>query len=96
MDIQVFVEPVNGNGYRASALSLSAEAATAEEAVAQLQLLFAQRLTAGAKVVTIPGPLAPQWAKYAGIWKEDDPVIQEYLAILAENRARSNEEENPR
>jgi DNA-binding transcriptional LysR family regulator len=96
MDIPVFVEPVNGNAYRASALSLSAEAATEEEAVARLQQLLAQRMTAGAKVVTIPVPLPPPWAKYGGMWKEDDPVIQEYLAILAENRARANEEENPK
>ena len=48
MDIQVLIEPVDGSGYRASALSLSAEGKTEEEAINQLKVAIIQRMAAGA------------------------------------------------
>jgi hypothetical protein len=95
MDIQVLVEPVDGKGYRASALSLSAEGATEEEAIAQLNGLLLQRLAAGAKVVTVPMPTLPSWMKHRSKRPLDDPLIQEYLESVAEIRRKADEEENP-
>jgi hypothetical protein len=94
VEIQVLVEPVNNNGYRASALTLSVEAATPQEAIARLQELFAERLAAGVSVTTIQVP-GPPWAKYAGTWKADDPVIEEWRAIVEENRRGADQQENP-
>src|SRR5688500_18109438 len=96
MDIQVLVEPVNENGYRASALSLSAEGKTEEEAINQLKGLLIQRLAAGAKVVTIPMPTLPPWTKHLSTRKLDDPVVQDYLSILAEDRRKADVEEDRR
>src|SRR5262245_26332746 len=95
MDIQVLVEPVNEKGYRASALTLSAEGATEEEAIANLKQLVMQRIAAGAKVVAMQVPALPPWAKFVGTWNPDDPAIQEYRAIVEEIRRKADEEENP-
>src|SRR5437899_1760374 len=95
MDLQVLVERVNEALYRASALTLSAEAATEEEAIEGLKRVLAQKVAAGAKVVTIPVPAAPAWARFVGTWKPDDPAIQDYLESVAEIRRKADEEENP-
>jgi hypothetical protein len=94
MDIQMLVEPMNGNGYRASALSLSAEAATEEGAIAGLKKLIEDKLGAGAKFLTLTIPIHPSM-RFVSKRKFDDPVVQEYLAIIAENRRKADEEENP-
>ena len=53
MDIPVLIEPVAGNGYRAVGVGLApltAEGATAEEALHRLRELLASRLAAGARL----------------------------------------------
>ena len=95
MDLQVLVERVGDDLYRASALSLSAEGATEEDAIARLKGLFVQRMAAGAKVVAIPVPAAPAWARFVGTWEPDDPAIQDFLESVAEIRRKADEEENP-
>lgn len=95
MDVQVFVERVNDDCFRASALTLSVEGTTRLEALNRLRELIQERLAAGALVETIRIPDTPPHAKYAGSWKKDDPVIQEYLAIIEENRRKADLEENP-
>jgi hypothetical protein len=94
MEIQMLVEPVNGNGYRASALTLSAEAATEEEAIAGLKKLIEDKLVSGAKLLTLTVPVHPSM-RFRSKRKLDDPVVQEYLEIIAENRRKADEVENP-
>jgi hypothetical protein len=97
MDIQVLVEQVNESLYRASALTLSAEGATVEKAVAELEphlkKLVLDQVVAGARFVTMPVPIHPSlW--HLSKRKLDDPLVQEYLNILAENRRKADAEES--
>ena len=95
MDLQILVERVSETLYRASALMLSAEGGTEEEAIAGLKRQFMDKLAAGAKVVTIPMTTPHPSLRFVSRRKLDDPLVQEYLAILAENRRKADEEENP-
>jgi thioesterase domain-containing protein len=94
MDIQVLLEPIDG-GFRASALTLSAEGATEDDALARLKAAVLQRLAAGAKVVSVPMPELPPFARFAGTRKTDDPVYQEWWDIIQENRRKDDLQENP-
>jgi len=94
MEIPVLVEPVAGNGYRAtsrSLLDLSAEGPTPEEAVGRLRGLLQERMAAGSRVVSmrvspteLPAAEHP-WARFAGDLK-DDPLLEEWKQAMAEYR----------
>jgi hypothetical protein len=87
MELEVLIEPVAGNGYRAvnGALPLAAEGATAEEAVENFQRLLAARVAAGARVVTLQIPGDDPWEKLAGIYK-DDPYYDEWRQAMEDYR----------
>jgi hypothetical protein len=89
MRIATLVEPIPGGGFRASCggpFDLSAEGATAEEAVEQLKGQLRGRLAAGAHVVEVELPEVPHaWMPYAGIFR-DDPLFDEWQQAIAENR----------
>lgn len=93
MEIPVLIEPVAGNGYVAKTgepLSLSAEAATRDEAVRNLRQLIAERVANGAEFteVTVPGAKSGNpWVEFAGMFK-DDPYFEEVIEIMAENRRK--------
>jgi predicted RNase H-like HicB family nuclease len=90
MQIPVLIEPVASNGYRARGVepfALVAEGATPEEALGKLRALLAGKLAAGAKiaVLDLPAPENP-WLRAAGIWKKDDPLVEEWKRVMEENR----------
>jgi hypothetical protein len=88
MQIPVLVEPVQNNGYRARSgelFGLSAEGATAEEAVKKLKEQLAARLASGSRVVQITVPAEHPWLKGAGMFK-DDPLFDEWQEAIAERR----------
>jgi hypothetical protein len=89
MEITVLIEPVAGNGYRAKTgdpLGLTAEAATAEDALRALQGLVAQRVASGAQLVqlTVP-PGGHPWAPFAGTLR-GDPLLEDWKRSMAEYR----------
>lgn len=94
MQIAVFVEPMPGNGFRASGagpLAVSAEGATRQEALARLRDEVQARLRGGAEIVTLeiapePHPLA----KYAGMLPDDD-LTKDWEAAMTEYRRRIDE-----
>jgi hypothetical protein len=97
MEILVLVEPINGQGFRARCgepMPLSAEGATGEEALSKLQKLIQGRLSSGAKL--LPLEVAAErhpWLKIGPIFREDDPLVQEWKQIMEENR--QNAERDP-
>jgi hypothetical protein len=95
MQIQVLVEPVVGNGYRATAglpLGQSAEGATAEEAVQRLRQAIEGRLSNGVRVVTLEVPAIDNpWLRIAGIFK-DDPLFDEWQEAIADYRRQIDED----
>jgi predicted RNase H-like HicB family nuclease len=95
MQISVLVERVAGNGYRARGaepFGFSADGATREEAVANLQQMCQASLKNGAEVVTVEvGPPPHPWAPFAGMFK-DDPDFEDVVEIMAENRRKMDED----
>jgi hypothetical protein len=93
MQFPVLIEPVTNNGYRASSgapLSLSADGATQEEALARLRQQFQERMSAGSRIVSLEVSEASHpLSEFAGIFK-DDPHFDEVLRIMAENRRQRN------
>ena len=97
MQIPVLVEPIAQNGFRAKTgepLPLSAEAATRDEAVQKLRALLAQRLQNGAQLLSLDSSSEPHpLAEFAGMFK-DDPMFQEVVEIIAENRRKMDSDPN--
>ena len=89
MQIPILIEPIAGNGYRASGgqpLDVVVEAPTREEALAKLKEQLQVRLRDGAEIVPLemaphPHPLA----KFVGMFK-DDPLIESWKKSMAEYR----------
>ena len=98
MQIPVLIEAVNSNSYRVSTgqpLALSAEGATRDEALQQLQLAFQQRLRAGAEVVSFELSAADHFlAPYAGMFK-DNPLFDAWQQAIADRRLADEAEERP-
>ena len=92
MQISVLVEQMPNNAFRASGaapFAVSAEGTTRAEALANLRDQVQARLRNGGEVVTleITSPAHPL-AKYAGMFKGDDPLIGEWEKSMAEYRRR--------
>jgi hypothetical protein len=95
MQIPVIVEAVPGNGYRASGAELFAivaEGATAEEALAQFKKSVTAKLRNGARITSVEiQDNEHPWLKFAGIFDPNDPIVQEWLKIMQEQRDHDDE-----
>ncbi|HEX4590451.1 MAG TPA: hypothetical protein VH120_11010 [Gemmataceae bacterium] len=95
MEIPVSIEPVAGNGYRAK-LQLTAEGATRDEALQRLRELLRQPPD-GAELSVVENADKPPphpWAKFAGMYDPEDPLVKEWIEIMAENRRKADEDPN--
>jgi hypothetical protein len=98
MHLPILIEPVAGNGYRAKSgepLALSAEGSTRDEALQKLWGLVDERLHEGAQLASFEIPAAAgenPWLRMAGIYDPNDPIVQEWLEIMAENRREMDED----
>jgi hypothetical protein len=96
MQIPVLIEPVAGNGYRAKSgapLVLSAEGATRDEALQKLRDLMDSQLQSGAQLVPFEVPAQEHpWLANGAIYDPNDPVVQEWIEIMAENRRKMDED----
>ena len=98
VQISVFLERVDGNGYRARGtgpFAASAEGSTREEALARLreeiQALFKK---SGTEVVALEIGHDPHpWLEFAGMHK-DDPWIEDWKRSVAEYRRKVEEDPN--
>lgn len=100
MKIPVLIEPLPGEGFRASgaAWEMSAEGQTSEEALDRLRQEVQQRLSHGSQVTYLDTEqLAPNsksehpLARFAGCMK-DDPLYDEWQAAVAEYRANCDQD----
>ena len=97
MEIPVIIEPVMGNRYRvigAGGLSvgLTAEGATAEEAIDRLADQVRMRVTAGAKLaeLSVVASAAP-WMQDAG-YLHDEPLYEPWREAMEEYRRQLDED----
>jgi hypothetical protein len=98
MQIPILIEPVAGNGFRAKCgepLPLCAEAATPDEAVAQLREQLANRLRNGTRLVAIDvATESNPWLAMAGMFDPADPLVQEWKEAMAEYRQEAENDPN--
>jgi hypothetical protein len=96
MVIPVLIEPIEGGGFRAlagSPLMVSAEGPSQDEALSRLRDAIRLKLAAGSILVPLDVPPAEEnpWVKYAGMFR-DDPLFDDWVEAMAENRRRDQEE----
>ena len=90
MKIPVLIEPVKDNGFRASGLGADevvGEGRTDSEALLNLRKASESRIRAGAKLTYLE--VASDGARLepaAGVFEPNDPLVQEWKDIMAENR----------
>ncbi len=93
MQMPIAIEPVAGNGYRARGgepLALTAEGATREEAVRKLRELIQDQLARGVQIMSLEIPITEHpLTRFAGTLDPNDPLVQDWLEIMAENRRRA-------
>ncbi len=92
MEIQVLVERLGDDSYKASAFALSAEGATKEAALQGLCEMIEQRLARGGTITHLKVPGTHPVMKWAGTWRPDDPEIDEYLRHVEAFRKQMDEE----
>lgn len=97
VDVPVIIEPVTGNGYRATgagglSVGLTAEGATAAEAIDRLAEQVRMRLNAGAKLaeLSVAADSAP-WQQDAG-YLHDEPLYEPWREAMEEYRRKLNED----
>jgi hypothetical protein len=96
VNVSVFVEKIEANGYRATSISIPghvAEAETREGALTQLQHQLKQRLSHGEFATIELGNLEPEnpWLAIAGSWKGRDD-LDEFEENIRKNRRRIDED----
>jgi hypothetical protein len=97
VEVPVIIEPVTGNGYRAIgagglSLGLSAEGATAAEAIDRLAEQVRMGVDAGARLaeLSVAASLAP-WMQDAG-YLQDDPLYEPWREAMVEYRRQLDED----
>ncbi len=96
MLIPVLLEPVSGNGYRARGaepFALTAEGTTPDQALARLKEMIQASLATGAQVVVleVSMPEVPA-TRIKGVFDPNDPLVQEWKEIMAENRRKADKD----
>jgi hypothetical protein len=94
MEIPALIEFIAGNGYTAkTGEPLRAEGPTADAALQRLKELIARRLGDGSRFVPVTVTDAQNpWEAMAGMYDANDPDVQEWIEIMAENRRKADED----
>jgi len=91
VNIPVLIEPIPGHGYRAKGgepFAEVAEGATPDEAITNLRESLESRFEGGARMVSLQISVPEHaWLPFAGMFQQDDPVVQEWLEILQSRRS---------
>ena len=94
MEVPVIIEPVTGNGYRVTgagglSVGLTAEGATAAEAIDRLADQVRMRVNAGAKLaeLSVAAGAAP-WKQDAG-YLHDEPLYEPWREAMEEYRRQA-------
>jgi hypothetical protein len=97
MEVPVIVEPVSGNGYRVTgagglSVGLTAEGATAAEAIDRLADQVRLRVNAGAKLAELNlDATEAHWKQDAG-YLHDDPLYEPWRVAMEEYRRQLDED----
>jgi predicted RNase H-like HicB family nuclease len=96
MNIPVLIEKLKDEAYRARSgepLVLEAEGATRDEALGNLRQLIDAKLSNGTEMTELAFPEQNNpWLKMAGTLDPNDPMVQEWIEIMKENRKKDDED----
>jgi hypothetical protein len=97
VEVPVIIEPVTGNGYRATgagglSVGLSAEGTTATEAIDRLAEQVRTRLHAGATITDLSVEAAAIPTKQDAGYLRDDPLYGPWREAMEENRRKLDED----
>jgi hypothetical protein len=96
MKIRIVVEPIASGGFRAGAtepFSISAEANSRDESVQKLHDLLRQQIKNEEPLELLEINPSHPWARFAGTWDDDDPILQEWEQAVKEYRQKADESE---
>lgn len=95
MRFETLIEPTKLGGFRLTsfATGIVVESTTREGVIAEFRRLIRDRASKGAEFADIEIPPAERpWMKFAGDLK-DDPLFDEWVQAMAENRAELDRQE---
>jgi hypothetical protein len=101
VEVPVIIEPITGSGYRATgagglSVGLSADGATAAEAIDRLADQVQLRVNAGARLAELNVAGGPAlWKQDAG-YLHDDPLYESWRAAMEEYRRQLDEDPDAR
>jgi hypothetical protein len=96
MQVPILIELLPGSGFRATAgfpFSLTVEGKTRDEVVQKIRELIDKQLIIGKEYLQleIPVPENP-WLRGIGTLDPEDPLVQEWLQIMEENRRKADDD----
>jgi hypothetical protein len=97
LEVPVIIEPVTGSGYRVTgagglSVGLTAEGATAEEAIDRLAEKVRTRVYAGAKLAEVSVAAgAASWKQDAG-YLQNEPLYEPWREAMEEYRRKLDED----
>jgi hypothetical protein len=90
MEIPVLIEPIPGVGFRATGgepFAIVVEGTTPDDALKRFKKGVAEKLRDGVRVTSVEVPTTPHpLAEFAGVFDEADPIVQEWLEIMRQQR----------
>jgi hypothetical protein len=97
VEVPVVVEPITGNGYRATgagglSVGLSAHGATAAEAIDRLADQVQLRVNAGARLAELNVAGGPAPWKQDAAYLQDDPFYEPWRAAMEEYRRQLDQD----
>ena len=97
MEVPVIIEPVSGNGYRATgaggiSVGLTAEGATAAEAIDRIADQVVLRVNAGAKLTELSVVASSAPWKQDGGYLHDEPMYERWREAMEEYRRQLDED----
>jgi predicted RNase H-like HicB family nuclease len=96
MQIPVLIEKANDGSYRARSgepLVLTAEGSNREEVLEKLRQLIEAKLRNGNELVELSVPAQDNpWLNLVGTLDPNDPMVQEWIEIMKENRKEMDED----
>jgi hypothetical protein len=99
MKIPVLIERIAANGYRARSgepFVLTAEGATRDDALNNLRRLMDAKLHNGAELAEVSvGEQENPWLSPVGFLPANDPLVDEWIETMKENRRKLDEEPDP-
>jgi predicted RNase H-like HicB family nuclease len=94
MQVPILIEWLPDNGFRATAgfpFCLTAEGKTRDEVLQKIRGLIDGYLTVGREILQLEVPIPDNpWLRSAGTLDPDDPLVQEWLQIMEENRRKAD------